>query len=167
MRSELYTAIVGRIQGVAPEVKHIDLWNNQPDTLETGSLFALPAVFIEFLPIDWRRQARGQARGDIQVALHIITRHEPWQSDCKPVEQPVSYLELLERLQSCLVGLAGKSFSALQPTTSETDHNHRELQHSIEGFICQALGRIEPKGQKTAVPVQLVLHGDNIKGSNS
>ncbi|WP_373701645.1 hypothetical protein [Porphyromonas loveana] len=161
MRSELYTAIKGRLEHDPIGIKHIDLWNNHTENIGTGDIFPLPAVFIEFAPIDWRRQARGQARGDLQVSLHIITRSEPWQSDSKPVEHPVSYLELLEQIQSRLIGLCGKHFSPLQPTSSETDHNARELLHSIESFVCQAVGLIEPRGQKTVVPVQLILHGDN------
>lgn len=160
MRSELYTAIVERIRSTSPEIKHIELWNNQTDRLENGSLFGLPAVFVEFTPIDWRRQARGQARGEIQVSLHIITKHEPQQSDCRPAEQPASYFTLLEQVQSSIIGLSGRSFSALQPTVSETDHNHRELQHSIESFVCQAVGTISPRGQKTIVPMQAILHRD-------
>ena len=159
MRSRIYEEIRDKLLGTGL-VKHIDLWNNQTERLESGSLFALPAVFVEFAPISWGRQARGQGRGDVQVVLHIITQSEPWQSSNKPVGDPLNYLEFLERLQTTIIGLSGEGFSALQPLSSETDHDYKELRHSIECYICQAVGGATlTETPKSTAPVQLVLHG--------
>ena len=73
MRKQIFQAICVRLTERVPDI-HIDLWNNNVQTLNGGAVWPLPAVFVEFEPIEWRQQNNGARRGDVAVRLHLVTR---------------------------------------------------------------------------------------------
>ena len=56
MRLQIYKAICGRLTAQVPDIKHIDLWNNNIAVLSGGAVWPRPAVFVEFETIEWRQQ---------------------------------------------------------------------------------------------------------------
>ena len=47
MRKQVFKAIADTLAAL-PAVSFVDLWNNQVQTLNGGTAFPLPAVFVEF-----------------------------------------------------------------------------------------------------------------------
>jgi hypothetical protein len=54
MRKQIFQAICTRLTERVPDIQFIDLWNNNVQTLSGGAVWPLPAVFVEFEPIEWR-----------------------------------------------------------------------------------------------------------------
>lgn len=129
MREEIYTALVARISEQVPEVQHIDLWNEQVAFVEDEMPYDRPAVFIQFMPISWEPMiARPAARGEARIRLHVVTDWHPEAAD------KFLSLRLCDKVARAVNGLSGDSFSALDMTTSATNHNHEELVENIEEF---------------------------------
>jgi hypothetical protein len=59
----------------------VDLWNDQMRFIEEEPPFALPAVFVEFLPIRWTILTNDEYEADIALRLHILTdsRVQKWE----------------------------------------------------------------------------------------
>lgn len=139
MRKQIFQAICARLTGRVPDIQFIDLWNNNVQTLNGGAVWPLPAVFVEFEPIEWRQQNNGARRGDVAVRLHIVTRavathgaNDPKQPDA------LGFLDLIDRVNAAMQGLRGDNFSGFQLTTSATNHDHAELLESVERYITGA-----------------------------
>ena len=54
-RQELYAALVEQLKNI-PEVKHVDLWNENVVYADQDEPWQRPAVLIELGAIDWRIQ---------------------------------------------------------------------------------------------------------------
>lgn len=129
MREEIYTALVARISEQVPEVKHIDLWNEQVAYVEDEMPYDRPAVFIQFMPIQWEDLiGRPVARGKGRLRLHVVTDWHP------EAEDKFLSLRLCEKVARAVNGLSGDYFNALDMITSATNHNHEELVENIEEF---------------------------------
>ena len=73
MRKQIYKAICERLTQEIPEVKHLDLWNNNIAVLSGGAVWPRPAVFVEFEAIEWKQAQNRVRRGDVAIRLHIVT----------------------------------------------------------------------------------------------
>ncbi|MEY8688034.1 hypothetical protein AB9N12_18580, partial [Bacteroides sp. AN502(2024)] len=99
----------------------------------------LPAVFVEFEPIEWRQQNNGARRGDVAVRLHLVTRAIGTHGVADPkMSDALEFLDLIDRINSAMQGLRGGNFSGFQLTTSATNHDHAELMESVERYITSA-----------------------------
>ncbi|MDY0200987.1 MAG: hypothetical protein RBR40_08365 [Tenuifilaceae bacterium] len=152
MRKQLMTALIERLKHIEKDeagnyvvatepnpdktvIQHFDLWNQQLDWLDEEQPFTTPAVFIEFLPIQWRHQSRGTRDATLSINLHIVTRRNiPTRADQQYTTEALGFLELLDAVNLCLHGHKGENFSALTGQTSTTDNNFDELMHSIEQY---------------------------------
>lgn len=115
--------------------KHFDLWNQQLEYLDEEQPFDTPAVFIEFLPIQWRHQSRGTRDATLSINLHIVTRRNfPTRAEQQYATEALGFLELLDAVNLCLHGHKGENFGALTEQLSITDNNFDELMHSIEQY---------------------------------
>lgn len=139
MRKQIFQAICARLKERVPEIRFMDLWNNNIQMLNGGAVWPLPAVFVEFETIEWRQQGNGARRGDVAVRLHIVTRavathgtDDPKQSDA------LGFLDLIDRVNAAMQGLRGENFSGFQLTTSATNHDHAELMESVERYVTSA-----------------------------
>lgn len=139
MRKKIFQAICARLAERVPDVKFIDLWNNNIQTLNGGAVWPLPAVFVEFEQIEWRQQNNAARRGDMAVRLHIVTRAIPTHGHNDPkMPGSLEFLDLIDRINAAMQGLRGDNFSGFQLTTSATNHDHAELMESVERYITSA-----------------------------
>lgn len=152
MRKELFQAVCNRLRllqqtttgeyMIAQTInenkavfKHFDLWNQQLEYLDEEQPFYTPAVFIEFLPIQWRHQSRGTRDATLSINLHIVTRRNfPTRAEQQYATEALGFLELLDAVNLCLHGHKGENFGALTEQLSTTDNNFDELMHSIEQY---------------------------------
>lgn len=139
MRKQIFTAIAQRLADRIPEIRFIDLWNNNITTLNGGATWPLPAVFVEFETIEWRQQNNAARRGDVAVRLHIITRAiaTHGHNDTKQSEA-LAFLDLIDSINAAMQGLRGENFAGFMLTTSATNHDHAELLESVERYITSA-----------------------------
>lgn len=139
MRKQIYKAICERISQQVPEVKHIDLWNNNIAVLSGGAVWPRPAVFIEFETIEWRQQQNRVRMADIAVRLHIVTDAVSYNGSTDPKQDTaLAFLDLLNKVNAAMQGLRGENFAGFMLTTSATNHDHAELIESVERYITRA-----------------------------
>ena len=139
MRKQIYKAICDRISQQVPEVKHIDLWNNNIAVLSGGAVWPRPAVFIEFETIEWRQQQNRVRMADIAVRLHIVTDAVSYNGSTDPKQDTaLAFLDLLNKVNAAMHGLRGENFAGFMLTTSATNHDHAELIESVERYITRA-----------------------------
>lgn len=140
MRKQLYLAVIERLKTIVnesgePTLKHFDLWNQNVAFIEQESIFPMPAVFIEFLPIDWKTLGGGVQSATIGFRLHIVTATPDSAADGSTYQPDALQLfDLLDDVHCALSGFRGSHFRQLQRTSSHTNHNHEELIESIESF---------------------------------
>ena len=73
MRKAIYKAVADRLKNSKVGVKFVSLWNRNPEQLSKQKAFRLPAVFVEFEPIEWSQLSRGARSADVRVRLHVVT----------------------------------------------------------------------------------------------
>jgi len=148
MRKFIYQSIVQKLQEIqdeneTPVIQHFDIWNNNLEYLESEQPFNTPAVFVEFMPIEWRHQGGGVRDAAVTVALHVVTRQNaPTSNELPYAEQSLQFFDILTSINRCLHRYSNKNYdfghNALTATQSLTDHDCGELRHDIEVFTCHA-----------------------------
>ena len=139
MRLQIYKAICNRITAQVPDIKHIDLWNNNIAVLSGGAVWPRPAVFVEFETIEWRQQQNRARMADIAVRLHIVTDAVSYNGSTDPKQDTaLAFLDLLNKVNAAMQGLHGENFAGFMLTTSATNHDHAELIESVERYITRA-----------------------------
>ncbi len=135
MRKQIYLAVEERLKTLKgtdgePVVKHVGLWNEQQTLSPTDDAALLPAVLVEFMPIDWKTLGGGMQGSTVQFRLHVMTlAHDATEQD-----DALQLFDLLDDIHATLNGLRGERFRQLARTSSITDHKHDELVESIEAF---------------------------------
>ena len=151
MRKFIYQSIVEQLKTITSPspseggelIKHFDIWNNNLQYIEQNEAFYTPAVFVEFLPIEWKHQGNNVREAKVDIALHVITqRNAPTSHELPYESEALRFFDLLTEINVCLHGhfKRGDDFAhdALTATQSITDHDFEELLHSVEVFTCHA-----------------------------
>lgn len=139
MRLQIYKAICDRLTAQVPDIKHIDLWNNNIAVLSGGAVWPRPAVFVEFEAIEWRQQQNRARMADIAVRLHVVTDAVSYNGSTDPKQDSaLAFLDLLNKVNAAMQGLRRENFAGFMLTTSATNHDHAELIESVERYITRA-----------------------------
>lgn len=139
MRLQIYKAICKRLADRVPDIKYLDLWNNNIASISGGAVWSRPAVFIEFETIEWHQQQNRTRMADIAVRLHIVTDTVSYNgSTDEKQDSALAFFDLLNRINSAMQGLRGDNFTGFMLTTSATNHDHAELIESVERYITRA-----------------------------
>ncbi len=140
MRKKIYLAIIERLKQIIDQdgmqrIKHFDLWNHNVEFIEQETPFDMPAVFIEFGPIDWATMAGGVQQATITVSIHVATRYGGATADgALSQDEALSHFDLLDEIGKKMFGLNGDGFQAFKRIRSQTNHNHEEIIENIESF---------------------------------
>lgn len=139
MRLQIYKAICERLTAQVPDIKHLNLWNNNIAVLSGGAVWPRPAVFVEFETIEWKQLQNRARMADIAVRLHIVTDAVSYNgsTDTKQ-ETALAFFDLLNRVNAAMQGLRGDNFAGFMLTTSATNHDHAELIESVERYVTRA-----------------------------
>ena len=161
MRLTIYEAICERISTQVPEIKHIDLWNNNVAVLSGGAVWPRPAVFVEFETIEWRQQQNRVRMADVAVRLHIVTDAISCNGhNDKRQHAALAFLRLINKVNAAMQGLNGNNFASFMLTTSATNHDHAELVESVERYITRAQDTTAMLSTLHQVPIdKLTLKG--------
>lgn len=128
MRKELYQKLKERLEELEA-VKHVALWNHNVEFIEQEQPWERPAVFIEFLPQEWRCVVPGKEyHAAVTVRLHIVY---DWG------ESEMNDFDLGTEIAQAVIGLEGGSFSPLEPVGSMTNHNHEQIVEDIDTYTCE------------------------------
>lgn len=112
-------------------IKHITLWNRQVEFIAEESIFAMPAVFIEFGKISWRTQTNGLQDADLTIGLHVLTNAVP-----EGFDGDTFHLDLLDKINRCLYGFSIDCLGSLERTASIPCHDHEDILDNTEVFKC-------------------------------
>ena len=126
MRKDLFRTVRELLEVHVPEVKHIDLWNQNVEFIEEETAWERPAVFVEFGPIAWTPLTGGGLMGQGQVRVHIVT-------DWNEGGQEASWY-LGGKIDRALYRSFGDRFKVMALVETATNHNHEELLESIDTF---------------------------------
>ena len=124
-------------------IKHIDLWNHNVEFIEQEDGWALPAVFVEFAPIEWRAVARNvEYRADPLVRLHIVTEWKGGSSAGSVFkEEALSVFDLSQQIHEAVCLMGGDTFQRFDLVQTATSHNHEDILENIDTYQCVAFRR--------------------------
>ena len=157
MRKAIYKAVSQRLKEAKLGIQYISLWNRNTEQLTKQKAFRLPAVFVEFEPIEWSQLGKGARSADLRVRLHIVTETlgTP-ENGGKYQDKALEHLELIESISGTIQGLAGDGFNCFMLVESVTDHDHERIEDNEECYITRLTDTSGQKPQAVAVGVQLV-----------
>lgn len=139
MRAELYKKIeraLGDMPG-AP-IKYVNLWNRNVEFIEQEEAWPRPAVFVEFMPLQWRQIVPGvEYRAEATVNLHVVA---DWHGGA---EADMEQFRLLDEIHKALAGIDGETFKELDLEASVTNHDHEEIVENIETYTCVAFRHLK------------------------
>lgn len=124
MIKEIYEAVVEQLEGIdGGVIKHIDWWNQNVAFIEQDAPWERPAVFVEFLPIEWERLKDGY-RGKGGIRLHIVTDYS---------EGLAEGLDVVERVIAAMNSWEGTATIHINSwSSSQPNHDHEEIVENIE-----------------------------------
>ena len=130
----LYESLQDHIYNVMPEIKWIDLWNNQLNNLDQEDPIPFPAAFIEFTPIAWTRMI-GCKKAELIIRIHLV--QESYASSYKGSATQSQALEILDNsdiLDTLLEDYSGQNCTPMIGSNMEIDVNHDMLIDTILDF---------------------------------
>ncbi|MDR2131003.1 MAG: hypothetical protein LBP56_07570 [Odoribacteraceae bacterium] len=156
MRTAIYKAIAARLENAGAGVQHVGLWNRDTDSLARQKAFRLPAVFVEFEPLQWTRLAAGARSADLRVRLHVVNDLLASDGD-KYQDKALQRLDLVERVSAAVQGLSGDGFNTFMPVESVTDHDHDRVTRDEEAFVTRVTDTSAVPPRHAATGVNLAL----------
>ena len=120
-RIDVFNAISAALQARQQRVKHVELWNHNVEYLEEEAPFDMPAVFVEFGPINWKPM-KDASVGGCELRLHIVGH------------QPDTSSEAMVLLADAVAALVTELPFVRCRVQSLTNHNHDEIVEHIETF---------------------------------
>lgn len=139
MRSNLYIGIAEQLQNVNNSngetvFRHIDLWNQNVEFIEQET-FDVPAVFIEFMPIQWKTLGQGVQQAELTVRLHIVTRWvAPTNMQSIAFNEAIAYLDIPNFVVKQMQNVVVPGANGFVRKSSTINHNHGEIIDSTEDY---------------------------------
>lgn len=140
MRALLFN-VLKELMLTAGDILHVALWNQQVAFLEEEEPFDLPAVFIEFAPMEWRIFDKSRTNNkqtmvsDARLTLHLLTP-STW-GDEKTLEFADGFTGRFAGIQ--VHDKEGELHACnFMHAASTTNHDHGELVESLETFSFRA-----------------------------
>lgn len=149
MRKKIYLAIVQALQR-AEAAKYIGLWNAAIDLSQGVTPADLPAVYVEFTPIEWEQRGGRVKVASLRLNLHILTAVlAPLAEGDSMPDEALEVFDTIDRIVSVVQGVNGPDFNGLQHVETLSDHAHGQIEHDVEGFVCAVEDRSAVRLQAT------------------
>lgn len=142
MKKQLYLDIKNRLKDITaadgePVFKHFDLWNQQVEFLEEETPFLTPAIFIEFLPHEWKTLGNRRQHAVLNIRIHIVTQWFAGTADYSPTEQQaLEYLDIVDCVVAAMQNFSASSTNSWMRTRTVPNHNHERYVDNIEEYTC-------------------------------
>jgi len=143
-----------------PVIKHIDLWNEQFKDDYKGIAIQFPAVFIKYLPIQWKQMGGKLQVADVSFQLFVCTStfaQSHYKADDDTKAKALSHYTLINRIFKRLAYFAGDYFGTCLRTASDTDHYHHEVMVTTETYVTHASDGSALPDEDDAEDVVLIL----------
>lgn len=144
MRKRLFLDLQEKVLSIENEKKEkvfkfFDIWNRNIMYLVKEQPFDVPAVFMEFMPIEWQTLPKQTAQmGDLTFRLHIVSRFYSQTHNSSPLqEEELEYLDLPERLHDSLHLVRLTNTGTIVHESSTFDSSHDSYIESIEQYRCK------------------------------
>lgn len=146
MLAQLYLAYEEKLKSILdkqtgePFFKHFDLWNQNVEFIEEETPFETPAIFVEFLPIDWKTMGRQQQDANLTVRFHIVTEWQAQTAQYTPEDlrnRALRYLMIPSILVHAMQGFCTPFTNGLMRTKTVPNHDHDRYVDSVEEFECR------------------------------
>lgn len=158
MKKQLYLDIKNRLKDITaadgePVFKHFDLWNQQVEFLEEETPFLTPAIFIEFLPHEWKTLGNRRQHAVLNTRIHIVTQWFAGTADYSPTEQQaLEYLDIVDCVVAALQNFSASSTNSWMRTRTVPNHNHERYVDNIEEYVCDLIDvSAQPANTTTAL----------------
>lgn len=139
-RSETFTEFQDLILAGMPEIKSVDLWNNQIDDYEGETNLSehlnLPAVFIEFVGGDWLHEKNRRVAQEYFFRFHIVI--QDYQTTNSHNDNQAIALEHLDKIDSLANTIDLKTLTyahQIMFVREEIDTSRSHLIHHILDFV--------------------------------
>lgn len=162
-----YSKMIERIIAKVPEVKLIDLWNNQPAMIGEEDAIDVPAVYIEMLPVDWQTRGQKEQQGDLVFILRLVTEATGTETNSREpqerIEAALERLTIAEKLFKALHGYqaydGASQFGKIIRVTNSIDSNSSQLNTDALTFKTR-LTDSAAVPVVTTTPLTLKLNGE-------
>jgi hypothetical protein len=165
MRKQFYLDLVEKLKSVVeaigdidpvPVIKHFDLWNKQIEFLEKERPFKFPAVFVEFLPIDYRQLGLQAQEAELTFRLHVVSKTLAGSADNANYKKIfLEHLDLNDAIHYCLSGWNTSYSGPLVRIQSIPNHDHEQIIEEIEVYKTRItdLSGVKRVLEATVIPV--------------
>lgn len=167
------------IQAILPDevsttlIKHIDKYHAQPEFLDGGVPFHVPAVFVEIAQVNWTSMPNGAQRGEALIRFHVVqyTAADTYQNTFGGSENQAIAFQILEIMDTLNANIQGWACDSDLLTTSKFDRvrtiadtRHDIVSVDILEYRCMIYDySMIPSG--ATVPLHLKLFGEIDRGS--
>jgi hypothetical protein len=120
----LYQELRARLESET-SAEHVRLWNNQMELLEKNEQipFQFPAIFIDFLDINWRQLGKGTQIADLTVRFYVCFSSFHTTEN----EEDVTMFDLVQEVYLVLQDYKPSMGGKLTKTREETDTRHTNM----------------------------------------
>lgn len=147
MKKQLYLDIKNRLKSITDGhneqlFQHFDLWNQQVEFIEQETQFATPAVFVEFLPHDWKTLGNRVQSAELFVRLHIVTQWFNDTADYTPdcfERMALEYLDIVDKVVAAMQNFSASNTNSWMRTKTIPNHNHERFVDNIEEYKCNMI----------------------------
>lgn len=179
---QLYKALfdlILSIQALLPDgvsdtlIKHIDKYHSQPEFMDGGVPFHVPAVFVEIPRVNWVTLKTGAQKGEGLLRFHIVqyTAADMYQNTYNGSENQDIAFQILDVIDTLNAALQGWQCSSTLITTSPLDRvasladtRHDIVSVDILEYRCMIYDYTMVQTGET-VPLTLKLFGEIDRGS--
>jgi hypothetical protein len=126
MNTLAYIDLAKRLREKVPGIKHIDLYNQQPENPQLHIPQNLPAVLIEFLPTQWQTQGQGTQRGTGGIRVYCVMKNFLGADNIdrhtqQAAEQRLAYLLFEKVVHAALQDFAPSGYGKLMRSSTLPD----------------------------------------------
>lgn len=112
---DLFVELATKVQTQIPEIKWIDLWNNQVNFLMEEHPFPTPALFMSFRTVNTQDMGDKQQEVNLQVDFHLYyeTFLDTYQNGVNQ-QSALEFLNLMDALNGYFHGTSGDNYSSMR-----------------------------------------------------
>lgn len=139
-------------------IKHVALWNNQIERENEELAFLYPAIFIEFLPSNYRDKGMAATRQEYDLTVRLRICFEEYKNT------DVAILTLVDTVWNTIHKKQYDTFNQLLRRNEEQDFDHNNVQVYIQDYT--TLGHDTKTENTVTQTLTRVLNTDIVESNN-
>lgn len=156
-KKDFYLAIKSALGADAPSVKHVGVFNNQFNRISEEKPFGFPAVFVQFLELDYL--SRGDDSQDAATVARLHIGYDSLETD------DLKIFDLIDEIHIAIQGLSVNSlFTPLDRVHEEQDIDHDVISVWLSDY---AFKLRDNAGERNSKLVKTTLTGLDVELSSA